>query len=219
VSQSWTFGQKLALGFAAVVACAVLIGGIASYALRAVVADKDVVINVNAQNLIEARRLAEAAATKSSESRGYLLTREARFLDGIRAARADFSSTLQRIRGQVFTAEGRAHVQALERTEADHQRALDDVLKQFAAGGLAPEATERLFEQDVVPKRDLLERELREFVAQEERLLADGKAAASEKAAAAIVLVVVVAVAATLLAIAVALVLGRTLSRQVGSAV
>lgn len=52
-----TFSQKLAAGFGLVVLLAVTVTAVAIYALRDVVARKDVVIDVTAQRLIDAERL------------------------------------------------------------------------------------------------------------------------------------------------------------------
>jgi CHASE3 domain sensor protein len=92
MSRSWTFGQKIAAGFAAVVALAILLSGIATYALKAVVASKDRVIDVNAQNLVDAQRLRAAAERKGGAARGYFLTREALFLEQMSSARAEFAA-------------------------------------------------------------------------------------------------------------------------------
>jgi CHASE3 domain sensor protein len=62
----WTFGQKLALGFGALVLLVIAVTAIAVYSLRNVVASKDRVIAVNTQNLIDAAKLQATTARKSS---------------------------------------------------------------------------------------------------------------------------------------------------------
>jgi len=57
MARSWTFGKKIAAGFAAVVVLSILISAIAAYALKTVVASKDRVIDVNARNLVDAEKL------------------------------------------------------------------------------------------------------------------------------------------------------------------
>ena len=69
-----TFGEKLAIGFAITAMLAMVMAGIAVYALNRVVASKDRVLTVNAQNLIDAAKLQTAAARKAAAVRGYMLS-------------------------------------------------------------------------------------------------------------------------------------------------
>ena len=55
-----SFGQKIGLGFAAVLFFTLLVSGLAIYALQAVIEKKDDVITINAQNLIDAAKLQAA---------------------------------------------------------------------------------------------------------------------------------------------------------------
>src|SRR3972149_725794 len=98
---TWTFGRKLGAGMALTVAFGVLSGGIAVYALRTVVASKDQVVAVNAQNLIDAQRLLAARALKGLRGHRFVLTRAESDVDTLRAARAEFLSTLERLKAQV----------------------------------------------------------------------------------------------------------------------
>ena len=74
MGRRWTFGEKLAMGFAATAILAMVMAAIAVYALNSVVASKDRVLAVNAQNLIDAARLQTAAARKAAAVRGYMLS-------------------------------------------------------------------------------------------------------------------------------------------------
>lgn len=218
MTRSWTFGQKIAAGFAAVVALAVLLGVIATYALRSVVASKDRVIEVNAGNLIDAERLRSAAERKGGAARGYFLTREAVFIEQMKSARAEFAAILTDLKAQLYTDEGRRLVNRVERAEADHQAALDQVIS-LRNTGAAVDAVGRAFDEDVFPKREVLDQSLHAFVELEQRLLDDRKAAATAAASSATTALAVVSLVALLLAAVLALVLTRALSRQIGAAV
>src|SRR5581483_12516151 len=124
----WTFGQRIAAGFALTVALAVVIGGIAVYALRTVVAIKDRVIDVNAQLLVSAKEIQFLLEEKASEARGFLLTRDERLLTGMRDARSRFTQAMDGLRQNVPTDEGRRLLDSIVRFEDDHQRALDQVI-------------------------------------------------------------------------------------------
>src|SRR5258706_13141825 len=105
MARSWAFGKKIGAGFAAVVVLSMLISAIAVYALKTVVASKDHVLEVNAQNLVDAEKLRGATERKGGAVRGYLLTREERFLDQLKSARGDFGATTTRLKAIANTDE------------------------------------------------------------------------------------------------------------------
>ena len=218
MARSWTFGQKIAAGFAAVVVLSILISAIAAYALRTVVASKDRVVEVNAQNLVDAEKLRAITERKVGAVRGYLLTRDEGFLDQMESAQTDFAATVTRLKALANTDEVTRLVDQMERGETEHQAAVDRVIA-LRRTDAALEAVSQAFDSDVVPKRDALALGVSSFSALEQRLLDEGKQAATDTASFATTSVGIVSVAAVLLAIGIALVLTRTLSRQIGSAV
>ena len=218
MTRSRTFGQKIAAGFAAVVALAILLSGIAAYALRTVVASKDRVIEVNARNLIDAERLRSATERKGSAARGYFLTRDAAFLERMKSARGDFAAIITDLKTHTYTDEGRGLVDQMERAEAQHQAALDRVVS-LRSTNATIEAVARAFDEDVLPKREALDQSVSAFVVLEQRRLDDGRAASTAAASSAQTAVGLVSLLAILLATAIAIVLTRALSRQIGAAV
>ncbi len=215
---SWTFGQKVAGGFAVIVALAILVSAIAVYTLRSVVASKDRVIEVNAQSLVDAQRLLGTAERKGAAVRAYLLTREPRFLQHMDAPRADFSAAIARVKKFANTDRERQLIQAMESAEAEYQTALDRVIA-LRKTDAAIDSVSRAFDHDVVPKRKALDNAISAFTSLQRRLLAEGEEAATNTASSATAAVSAVALAALLLAIGMAIVLTRTLSRQIGSVV
>jgi methyl-accepting chemotaxis protein len=218
MNRSWTFGKKIAAGFAAVIVLSILISAIAVYALKTVVASKDRVIDVNAQNLVLAEKLRGTIEGRSAAARGYLLTREERFLEQMKSARTDFAATITRLKTALYTDEGKRLIDLVERAEAEYQAASDRVIA-LRKTDAAPDAVSRAFDSEVLPKREALDQSISSFAAQEQRLLDEGKKAATNTASSATTAVGTVSLAALLLAIGIALVLMRTLSRQIGSAV
>ncbi|HEV8323978.1 MAG TPA: methyl-accepting chemotaxis protein [Myxococcota bacterium] len=218
MGQNWTFGRKVGLGFAAVVALAVALGAVAVYALRAVTAAKDRVIEVDAQQLIDAEAVTAALERKSASLRAFLLMGTGKYLDDVTAAREEFSATLERLRAAVRTDEGRAAVDGIGKAEAAHRAAADSVIA-LKKSGAAVEEIERVFDAEMAPKRVALRDAVKAFVVNERALLDAAKTAASDSAASAITLVMVIAAGALLLAFALALVLTRSLGRQIGTAV
>jgi CHASE3 domain sensor protein len=214
----WTFGQKLGAGFAVVVALTMVIGAISIYALLTVRESKDRVIAVNAQNLVDARRLDAITARKSAALRGYLLTGDTRFADEARTSRREFERIEKNLANKVDSEELRQIVAEIGRTEDAHEEAADRVIAARAGEGGVEEAT-RLFDTDVIRTRDALDAQLVAFVANEERMLEDAREQANRSANSAITLVIVMSILIFVLATIVAVVLARTLSRQIGTAV
>jgi methyl-accepting chemotaxis protein len=218
MTRSWTFGQKIATGFAAVVALAILLSGIAAFALKTVVASKDRVLEVNARNLIDAERLRSATERKGSAARAYFLTREATFLERMKSARGEFTAIITDLKADTYTVEGKRLVDQIERAEAEHQAALDRVVS-LRSTSATIEAVGRAFEEDVFPKREALDQSVSTFAVLERRLLDSGTAASTATASSAKTALGFVSLLTVLLAAAIALVLTRTLSRQIGAAV
>jgi methyl-accepting chemotaxis protein len=218
MARSWTFGKKIATGFVAVVVLSILISAIAVYALRTVVASKDRVIEVNANSLVDAEKLRGTIERRGGASRGYLLTREERFLEQMKSARADFAAIITRLKTDVYTDEGKRLVDHVERVEPEYQDAFERVIA-LRKTGAALDAVTRAFDNEILPKREALDQSVSSFAALKQRLLDEGKKAATDTASSAMTAVGVVSLAALLLAIGIAVVLTRTLSRQIGSAV
>ena len=218
MARSWTFGKKIAAGFAAVVVLSMLISAISVYALKAVVAGKDRVLEVNAQNLIDAERLRGITERKGGAVRGYLLTREERFLDQLKSAGADFEAITTRLRAMANADEDKRLVDQIEHAQAEYTSGVDRVVS-LRRTDSAIDVVSRVFDSELVPKREALDQSVSSFAALEQRLLDEGKKSATDTASSATTAVGGVSAAALLLAIGVALLLTRTLSRQIGSAV
>ncbi len=125
MGQRLTFGEKLAIGFAVTAILAMVMAGIAVYSLNRVVTSKDRVLAVYAQNLIDAARLQTAAARKAAAVRGYMLSGDPRFLEQQSEARQLFFRTLEHMKPNLFTPEGKAMIREVEEIEAQHQVLVD----------------------------------------------------------------------------------------------
>ncbi len=218
MGRTWTFGQRIGVGFATMVALALLIGAVSIQALRSVVADKDRVISENAQSLIGAARMEATLERKASNGRAFLLSGEQRFLERMREARASFSSLLGILRAQSKSADSRPLLDAIERTELAHQAAFDRVIAMRGASATV-ETIVRAFDDDIAPRYDELHRAITAFVDHEAQGLEEGRRASTEAAASATTAELGIAGVAIVLAIVLALWLAGSLSRQIGSAV
>ena len=218
MAQQWTFKQKAGTSYAVVVVLTILIAVVAVLALRAVVAAKDQVIDVEAHLLIEAQRLYALREAKGSEGRGFLLTGDERFLSQMQDARNSLQSTLQRLRQDVPTVEGKRLVDAIVEAEAAHQRAVDNVIALRRAGGQT-DVVARAFDAQVRQPRDRLDASLQAFVAREEQRLQTGRQAATDAADRATTLLIALSTIMVVGTIAAGIVLIRSLSHQIGTAV
>lgn len=218
MGQAWTFGKKLGLGFAITVLLTVVIGAIAIYALRKVVEDKDQIISINAQNLILAERLLGEVASEVASARGYFLSKDDAALESVRTSRDESAKLIDSLKDQVLMPEGRAFVDDIARKKINHQSALDRLLV-LRKTEPNVEAIAKTFDDDVRPKYRDLTQKLRDFIDREKRVLEDGKRAATDSASYATSVVLSMSVICVLAAAAIAFLLTRTLTRQIGSAV
>jgi len=218
MGRSWSFGRKSGAGFAVIVAMALLGGVISVLSLRSVVNGKDLVITTYAQHLIDAQRLRAATEAKGAANRGYLFTRNDRFLQERKAAQADFNAILERLRARVKTEEDRRLIEQIDRAASDHQAAADDAVARTKAAD-SPEEVARHFEEEVVPRRRVLDQHLDEFIGRQEQLLEEGMRVSTETSSSAITLLIVIVVATAAFGAGTAFLLTRTLTRQIAAAI
>jgi methyl-accepting chemotaxis protein len=218
MARSWTFGRKVGVGFAGIVVLLILISAIAVYALKAVVASKDRVIEINAQYLIDAEKLRGNTERMGGALRGYLLTREEQFLDQMKAAQADFGATIAGLAAIANTDEEKRLVDHIERSEVEYIAARDRIIS-LRKTDTAIDAVTRAFDSELLPKREAIDQAVSALASLEQRFLDEGKKSATSTASSATIVMGVIAFAALLLAIGISLLLTLTLSRQIGSAV
>jgi methyl-accepting chemotaxis protein len=218
MNRHWTFGQKIGGSFAFLVVLAIIMGVTAYVALRTVVSLKDRVIDVEAQLLIDAQRVQALAESKSGDARGFLLTRDDRFLGDMQQARTELAEVLQRLRRNIVTDEGGRLVDAIGQAEAAHQRAMDSAIA-LRRTDATVDTVARAFDAQVLPERQRLDMAIAAFVAREEALLQDAKQASTNTASGYTTTVGALVGVVLAGAIAAGLFLTRALNRQIGSAV
>lgn len=218
MGRGWTFGEKLAAGFAMTAILTMVMAGIAVYALNRVVASKDRVFAVNAQNLIDAAKLQTAAARKAAAVRGYMLSGDPRFLEQQNEARQLFFRTLEHMKPNLFTPEGKAMVRDVQDIEAQHQQVVEKANAMREANAPNAEIV-RYMRSVVIPMVESLYARVDDFAAWEEKLLNDGRNASTKAADSATRLVMGIAGLVVVLSVLLAMFFSKLLSRQIGSAV
>ncbi len=218
MGRGWTFGEKLAAGFAMTAILTMVMAGIAVFALKHVVASKDRVIMVNAQDLIDAARLQTAAARNAAAVRAYMLSGDPRYLEQEKEAQGLFSKTLEHMRPNVYTPEGKSMLGTVEQIAAQHQVLVDRENAMRRANASNAEVV-HFMRSEVFPVIDSFHSKVDDFAAREEKLLNEGQNASTEAAASATKLVLVIGGLVVALAVFLAVLFTKLLSRQIGSAV
>jgi methyl-accepting chemotaxis protein len=216
--RSWTFQNKVTAGFAVMVALAVLTAAITVYSLRAVVASTDALIANNTQELIGAARMDAAMDRQAAGFRGFVALPEDRFLREKERAQQEYAEVFHRLQAIGRSEEGKRLL-----AEVDRQRAaltgLEDraIAMRTRAGGL--ETAVRLMQEEILPAHDQLVMATDAFLQLAERRLAEAQALTAHNTSLASIWLVCLAAATVLFAAVTALLLGRALSRQIGSAI
>jgi methyl-accepting chemotaxis protein len=213
-----TFAQKLAGGFAAVVLLALAVAGVAVYALREVVDGKDRVIDFAAHRMVLSERLNTLSYTKANDARAFLMTRDPRYLESLRATRLRFRAVLDELHGAVQAPEAKRLLEVVSEAEDAHQRGVESIITRSATDR-SMQVTGLAIEKEVRPLREVLNRSIEAFLQFEERRLVEGRDASTADAGRAIRLVLSLAALAAVLAMALSFLLARALGRQISDAV
>ena len=207
----WTFSAKLGAALSLMVVLTTAVGGFAAYALRTVVESKDQVININADNLMLAERLARLTQQQRAAVRDYLLSVNEQFAAELQQIQAEVDTVLQQLDANgIGTAAVRGQHQA-------YRTLIGQIIAQRRAGGTTENAVGLL--NQAVEVRQQVERSAQELVTQQQRLLEQGRQSATDTADAAIAGILVGVGLAILAAVVAAIGLTRTLTAQIGSAV
>lgn len=215
----WTFGQKIAAGFAAVVALTVICSLVGVRALHTVVTDKDRVIMENAGRLVTAAKFQAAVEWKVSSVRGYFLTGSDTHLQRLKEADAEAARLLQVLKSLDSSGSDTAALLGkIEQALGDYT-AVSGQLIAVRRNNANLEEIARSFEENVMPRRHALDQLVDEFVAHEEKQLELAKAAATASADEATRMLVIIVTIIVVVAAAIALFLSRRLGRDIGAAI
>lgn len=212
----WTFGQKLAGGFAAVVGITLLLGWMAVGSLKSMLKDKDHVLTVNAANLVQAQALEAAIDGMAAAARGYLLTRDDKFLASQAEARAEFDDAIGQLKRN--NPESHDDLDAIEKVQADWKRGNDRIVALRRERSVV-DPIAKSFEDEVYPLRADLKRRIDSFSDEQQRVLDQATQASARRADNAVTSMDTLIALAVLLAAALAVLLTRLLSRQIGAAI
>lgn len=217
--QHWTFGQKIAAGFAIVIALSILAGTLSVYALRSVVASKDRILSVNTQLLLDAERLNGMRDEQLAAVRAFLLTGDQSYVQQMETAQREIGVIIARLRQNTGTAEGTQQVLELERAQAAYQQLIEPVLSLRRSAATLTAVVRAFQDPQLEAGRKQVSQAVQAFVDRETRRMEEAQAEGSRLASTAIALVVSAVAASVALAVLVSFVLSRALGRQIGAAV
>lgn len=219
MTSTQTFGQKLAAGFAAILLLTLLICILAAVTLRGVVSENDRLVAGQAQNLLQIRQQEALLADCLASSRAYLLTGDARYERQAKADHARFSATQARLVAAADSAATRALLTRITSDESALWSVTRDGLKLRGDAHRSLAAVVAYFEQQIAPDARQAHADMEALVAGERASLAQAQQSARNHATRAIWLTTGLAALALLLGGAIAWVLTRGLTRQVGGAI
>lgn len=190
----WAFTQREGLGLAACLVAALAIALTAAIALSMVrVSNRSGLLEMS-KDMLEVERLRRAFSEKTASVRGYALTRDEEFAEGIVRSRRRFLGTLEQLKGRFSEAPGPELLEAVVRAERGHEAAMREMLKLRAADA-DRERLKQAFEERVVPQRTRVHAALQRLAEHAQQRLALGVAQAQREERWTLVLVL----AATLL--------------------
>jgi methyl-accepting chemotaxis protein len=213
----FTFSQKLAAGFTAVVLLALAVAVVAILSLREVVASKDEVIDVDARRMALAERMNALSFRKANDARGFLMTRDTRYLDALRATRAEMRAVIEKLRDEVQEEEEKLLIAQVDEAEDVHHRAVEAIIARSEDASMQQSGA--WVEREVKPLRERLNDVVSRFLALEQRHLDAGRQASTDAAHRAILAVVVLAAVGAALAAFLSFFFARALTSQITAAV
>jgi methyl-accepting chemotaxis protein len=214
----WTFGRKIAAGFAVVIALTIVVSVIAMLALQTVVASKDRVITVDSPLMIEATQMQTLRQTLTSGMRNFMLSNDPDDLQTLKDTRTSFDKALTALRNDAGNDESVRLVDAVQAAFAAYNDAVDGVAALRQSGATIPAAL-AAYQAQVTPKGTVLSQTITDYLTRRQAVLDASRQASSDVATLATRLVLVFAIAALVVAGLLALFLSRSLQRQIGAAV
>jgi methyl-accepting chemotaxis protein len=201
-----------------VVLLALAVAAVAVVALRQVVDSKNGVIDFAAHRMVLSERLNTLSFVKANDARAFLMTRDPRYLESMRASRAQFRAVLDDLRRAVEAPEAKRLLEGVAQAEEAHNRAIE--------GTIARSATDRsmqvagsAIEREVRPLREALNGAIDEYLAFQGRRMTEERDESTGDADRAIRLVLALAALGAVVAVALSVLLARVLGRQITTAV
>lgn len=214
----WTFGQKVGLGFAAIVVPTIAISVVAIFALQSVVAGSERLVVHFGENIIDALRLDTLSAEAAVEVRGYILDKDETHVALLHDNGETFNKITEQLRGRLTGGEALALLDRVTKERTAYEGLAGRVID-LSRGNEKSESIVALFRTELAPKQRLLASAVEDLAKFEERARDAAKQRLSETASSATLLVTLIAVIVAIFATFLGFILTRSLGAQIGGAV
>lgn len=211
-----TIGRQVFVGYLATLVVTLVLVVVATAALNRVSDAKDTVIERDAALVTGAYRLDANVSERSAVSRGYFLTRNERELDSLRELEEAYDVLFAELLGAVHTEAGRGLLDQVGDAESTWRTAVNEVAGAARAGASADEVS-RLAEAGPFQRRAELRSAVRRFIERQERLIAGAVRQADQRAERSLQVVWGLAAAALAVALALATLITRQVSRTLSA--
>jgi methyl-accepting chemotaxis protein len=219
MNPTFTFGQKIAMGFAAIFAFVLILSIFTVSTLQKVTVAKDEVLEANAKAVIATERLRAQVLEKVVDARGYALTRDEALVEAMTQSRMRVLETLGHLKAIVQgDPEASRRVGQVEALELAHQKAWEKVLAEIKAGATSREVVQLVI-ASIRPRQIALEAGLTDLIQYEDEVLAQRKASSSQQTREATNWIMIFTAISALCAGVLAWYLTRLLTGQIASAV
>ncbi len=211
----WSVGQKIGASFAVMALLTITSGGFALIELKRVIATEEEVERTG-RNLVDAINLRNATNSEVDEVLAYVLSGDEKYLRAMTEARVEVERLVDVLRNSLSTAE-QPMLERLARAETELRPVVERAVVLRKAGNT--DGAKKVYEEEIQVRVDRYRDELRLFLAREEADLKEVRENAHTVAGRATVGVGAIAVIGLALAITLAFMLSRILSRQLGAAI
>jgi methyl-accepting chemotaxis protein len=206
------FKTKLAIGFLGTILAAVIIFAISLYALRVNNKNHNMVISDYSHDLIESGRLRANEEEIVASSRGYLISGDPIYLNKMESTRKKFLTIFNELKMQNQSSEEIRLLENIELADHAHLEVLNHAIESHQRG-ISIKNLIRKFEVDIQPRRQDLEQAVLAYNNYAKIQLENGKSKLIEITNQIFWLLIIVSSIALLMAITLALVITRILSR------
>ena len=215
---NWSFRSRIGIGFGALLFVVLVITAMSAYSIRTVISAKDRIIETFAQQLIDAKHIESLTNERAAAVRGYLLSGEMEFLEGLMLNRSNFDSALSQMYGKVVNQDEKKLIDHIKAASVSYRMVTEGAIEGRKSNA-TPQAILKKFENEVMPLYKELQKSVNAFVDFEEKSLADSKRSSSEVATRTLWLVILIASICFIFASLFAMVFSRLLTNQVNTAV
>jgi methyl-accepting chemotaxis protein len=132
--RTWSFGSKISAALLSVALFAVAIGGVGIYALGVVKAANEEVVSVYAARMLDVAAMRVARERRAKHVRSYLLSRDAKYLEQMRAARDELRERIEAMGKLPLSMPERDRLDRIAQSNASVQQAWDEEVEMRERG-------------------------------------------------------------------------------------